>query len=45
MKAIKGAYNNKNPKFGIFNNWSLKRYAQNSDTLFQNFVLGLQVSD
>ena len=34
MKAIEGAYNNKNSKFVVFNNWSSERYAQNSDTLF-----------
>ena len=40
MKAIKGAYNNKNPKFGVFNNWSSERYAQNSDTLFPKLCFG-----
>ena len=40
MKAIKGVYNNKNSKFGVFNNWSSERYAQNSDTLFPKLCFG-----
>ena len=40
MKAIKGAFNNKNSKFGVFNNWSSERYAQNSDTLFPKLCFG-----
>ena len=40
IKAIKGAYNNQNSKFGVFNNWSSQRYSQNSDTLFPKIFGG-----
>ena len=39
MKAIKGAYNNKIPKFGVFNNWS----SYNNNNNNNNQVLFLTI--
>ena len=42
MKAIKGAFDNQNSKFGVFTNWSSERYSQNSDIFFHNLFLALK---
>ena len=44
-KTTKGAYNNENSKFVVFNNWSSWRSSQNSDHLFQKLFLRLKVCD
>ena len=37
-KTTKGAYNNENSKFVVFNNWSSSRSSQNSDHSFPKLI-------